>query len=101
MTKTFLQLLFVLCNTLLTCGAFTSPSKIKTSRVVHAASSSPIGDLISVITGVAPSSLQPPLDILRGTSIDPDRDDVDLGRVYKVRVDRICDPLHNFVNEVY
>jgi hypothetical protein len=34
---------------------------------------------------VAPSSLQPPADVLRGTSIDPERDDVDLGRVYKVR----------------
>ena len=34
---------------------------------------------------MAPSSLTPPLDVLRGTSVDPDRDDVDLGRVYKVR----------------
>ena len=46
--------------------------------------SSPIGDLFSGITGVAPSSLNPPIDVLEGTSIDPTRDDVDLGRVYKV-----------------
>ena len=46
--------------------------------------SSPIGDLFSGIIGVAPSSLNPPIDVLEGTSIDPTRDDVDLGRVYKV-----------------
>ena len=46
--------------------------------------SSPMGDLFSGIIGVAPSSLNPPIDVLEGTSIDPTRDDVDLGRVYKV-----------------
>jgi len=46
--------------------------------------SSPIGDLFSGVTGLAPSSLSPPTDILAGTSIDPARDDVELGRVYKV-----------------
>ncbi|KAL7539838.1 hypothetical protein ACHAWF_006518, partial [Thalassiosira exigua] len=51
------------------------------------ASSSPIGDLLSGITGVAPSSLDPPADVLAGTSIDPSRDDVDLGRVYKATKD--------------
>ena len=46
--------------------------------------SSPVGDLFSGVLGVAPSSLSPPTDILAGTSIDPARDDVELGRVYKV-----------------
>ena len=45
---------------------------------------SPVGDLFSGVTGLAPSSLGPPTDILAGTSIDPARDDVELGRVYKV-----------------
>lgn len=46
--------------------------------------SSPVGDLFSGVTGLAPSSLSPPTDILAGTSIDPAKDDVELGRVYKV-----------------
>ena len=53
-----------------------------TTKKLHA--SSPVGDLFSGVLGVAPSSLSPPTDILAGTSIDPARDDVELGRVYKV-----------------
>lgn len=55
---------------------------ITTKKKLHA--SSPVGDLFSGVLGVAPSSLSPPTDILAGTSIDPARDDVELGRVYKV-----------------
>ena len=54
---------------------------------VHATqlgASNPLGDFVSGITGMAPSSLDPPSDLLAGTSIDPARNDVDLGRVYKV-----------------
>lgn len=49
--------------------------------------SSPLGDLFSGITGVAPSSLDPPADILAGTFIDPARNDVELGRIYKATKD--------------
>ena len=73
-------LLVLLCITL-QCSAF-APAPRSKARALHA--SSPIGDLISGITSVAPSSLSPPVDVLSGTSIDPERDDVDLGRVYKV-----------------
>lgn len=58
-------------------------SQSTTTTCRHASS---LGDLFSGITGVVPSSLNPPADILAGTSIDPTRDDVDLGRVYKVRI---------------
>ena len=74
-----------ICMTLQSKAFAPSSFHSKTNRAPLRASSSPIGDLFSGITGVAPSSLTPPLDVLRGTSIDPDRDDVDLGRVYKVR----------------
>jgi hypothetical protein len=85
MANTTRALLILLCITLQNniIRAFTPASR---SRATHALrASSPLGDLFSGITGVAPSSLQPPADVLRGTSIDPERDDVDLGRVYKVR----------------
>jgi hypothetical protein len=83
--KKILSFLVLLCCTLKQTNAFAPPSHRKTSTVQTKASSSPIGDLFSGIIGVAPSSLQPPSDVLSGTSIDPARDDVDLGRVYKVR----------------
>ena len=57
-------------------------SSVHITTKLHA--SSPVGDLFSGVLGVAPSSLSPPTDILAGTSIDPARDDVELGRVYKV-----------------
>ena len=83
MTSALPTLLLLLCITLQsTAFAPLSRSKINNTLL---ASSSPIGDLFSGITGVAPSSLDPPLDVLSGTSIDSDRDDVSLGRVYKVR----------------
>ena len=46
-----------------------------------------IGDIFSGITGIPPSTLQPPTDILQGTSIDPARSDVELGRIYKATKD--------------
>lgn len=52
-----------------------------------AASSSPLGDLFSGLTGSAPASLEPPVDLLSGTSIDPSSPGVDLGRVYKASED--------------
>ena len=51
------------------------------------ASSSPLGDLFSGITGVVPSSLDPPSDLLENTSLDPGRGDVNIGRVYKATKD--------------
>mmetsp|Transcript_29833 Transcript_29833/g.70942 ORF Transcript_29833/g.70942 Transcript_29833/m.70942 type:complete len:227 (+) Transcript_29833:193-873(+) len=44
-------------------------------------------DFLSGITGIAPSSLTPPSELLEGTSIDPTRDDVKLERVYKASKD--------------
>lgn len=82
MAKATLSILLVL-STALQCAAFAPATSPKATRSALRVSS-PIGDLISGITGVAPSSLQPPVDVLSGTSIDPERDDVDLGRVYKV-----------------
>jgi len=73
------------------CAFTLRPSQASNNRPpssLHASSSSsPLGDLFSGITGVAPSSLDPPADVLAGTSIDPARDDVDLGRVYKATKD--------------
>lgn len=48
---------------------------------------SPLQDVFSGITGIAPSSIEPPTDLLIGTSIDPTRDDVQLERVYKATKD--------------
>lgn len=80
-----LSIILLLTCIILQCNAF-GPTLIqsKINRALLRASSSPIGDLLSGITGVAPSSLTPPLNVLRGTSLDPEREDVDLGRVYKV-----------------
>lgn len=81
----FYSLLYILISTqisILFIDAFSQPiSSVHTTTKLYG--SSP-GDLFSGITGVAPSSLTPPTDILAGTSIDPARDDVELGRVYKV-----------------
>jgi hypothetical protein len=85
MTKALSLLLSIALCITLQCNAFAPSLRSKTNNahaVLHA--SSPTGNLISGITGVAPSSLSPPLDVLSGTSIDPTRDDVDLDRVYKV-----------------
>eukprot|EP00984_Skeletonema_dohrnii_P034089 scaffold33100_cov61-Skeletonema_dohrnii-CCMP3373.AAC.1 len=41
---------------------------------------SPLQDVFSGITGFAPSSIEPPTDLLIGTSIDPTRGDVELER---------------------
>ena len=48
---------------------------------------SPLQDVFSGITGIAPSSIEPPTDLLIGTSIDPTRGDVELERVYKATKD--------------
>mmetsp|Transcript_21226 Transcript_21226/g.35026 ORF Transcript_21226/g.35026 Transcript_21226/m.35026 type:complete len:252 (+) Transcript_21226:132-887(+) len=48
---------------------------------------SPLQDVFSGITGIAPSSIEPPTDLLIGTSIDPTRNDVQLERVYKATKD--------------
>ena len=52
---------------------------------MHASSSSPLDGLFSGL--FAPSSLAPPADVLAGTSIDPNRDDVDLVRAYRATRD--------------
>lgn len=80
---------FLLVQLLVTGTAFTlrPASSGPLSATKLDASSSPLGDLFFGVTGVAPSSLNPPVDVLAGTSIDPTRDDVDLGRVYKATKD--------------
>ncbi|KAL7539343.1 hypothetical protein ACHAXR_009227 [Thalassiosira sp. AJA248-18] len=84
---------FLLAQLLVAPGAaFTACPRPALSKSLSAAtklyaSASPLGDLFSGITGVAPSSLSPPDDVLAGTFIDPARDDVDLGRVYKATKD--------------
>ena len=66
-------------------AAFTlRPTTDGSAYTTNLYASSPLGDLFCGITGVAPSSLNPPSDVLAGTFIDPARGDVDLGRVYKV-----------------
>ncbi|KAL9187725.1 hypothetical protein ACHAXT_006103 [Thalassiosira profunda] len=83
--------LLILAQLLAAAGAFSlrpaAPGSDRAPATKIAASSSPLGDLLSGITGVAPSSLSPPSDVLAGTFIDPSRDDVDLGRVYKATKD--------------
>jgi hypothetical protein len=49
--------------------------------------SSPLGDLLSGITGQAPASLDYPEDVLEGTNIDPTRSNVALQCVYKASRD--------------
>jgi hypothetical protein len=48
-----------------------------------------LGDLFCSIIGIPPKSLYPPLveDLLRGTSIDPTRSNVNLVRCYKASMD--------------
>lgn len=46
-----------------------------------------IGNFFSGITGQAPSSLNPPMNILENTSIDPQKPNVDLQCVYKASRD--------------
>ena len=46
-----------------------------------------IGNFISGITGKAPDSLNPPLNVLEGTNIDPAKSNVDLQCVYKASKD--------------
>jgi len=79
----------VLLQLLVSVTAFTLPPAWNgpLSATKLNTSSNPVGDLFSGILGVAPSSLNPPTDILAGTSIDPARDDVDLARVYKASTD--------------
>jgi hypothetical protein len=48
---------------------------------------SPLQDIFFGVTGIAPSSIEPPTDVLIGTSIDPSRNDVRLERVYKATRD--------------
>lgn len=82
--------LLIVAQLLLPSAAFSSRSlpscHVASTTQLHA-SSSPLGDLFSGITGVAPSSMDPPENLLAGTSIDPARDNVDLGRVYKASKD--------------
>lgn len=69
-------------------AAFTlRPTTDGSAYTTNLYASSPLGDLFCGITGVAPSSLNPPSDVLAGTFIDPARGDVDLGRVYKATKD--------------
>ena len=64
-----------------------------TTTRVHASSSSSSSsspsplDGSSLFSGLFAPSLSPPADLLVGTSIDPNRDDVDLVRVYRATKD--------------
>jgi len=49
--------------------------------------SSPLGDFFSGVTGSAPSVLEPPEELLLGTTIDPSKSNVDLACVYKASKD--------------
>ena len=77
---------FLLVQLLVPVAAFTIRPALDRQLSTSKLHASPLGDLFSGITGVAPSSLNPPVDLLEGTSIDPTRDNVDLERVYKVRL---------------
>lgn len=82
----YLVIPLLLLQLLVPAAAFSvrqAPTRSSRTAELHAS----VGDLFSGITGVAPSSLEPPAGILAGTSIDPARDDVDLGRVYKATKD--------------
>lgn len=48
---------------------------------------SSIGDLFSGITGSAPAKLDPPLELIEQTTLDPSKSNVDLGCVYKASKD--------------
>ena len=78
------SLFYILISTHISINAFSHHRPISSSVHTKLHASSPISNLFSGVLGVAPSSLTPPTDILAGTSIDPARDDVELGRVYKV-----------------
>jgi len=82
------SVLLLILSQLTVGNAFRYPSVApRTALRTKLQASSQLGDLFSGIIGVAPSSLEPPSDVLLGTSIDPSRDDVDLGRVYKASKD--------------
>lgn len=49
--------------------------------------SASVGDVLLGLVGAAPDRLDPPVDLLAGTSIDPVRPSVELGRVYKASAD--------------
>lgn len=63
-----------------------SPKRF-TQQATSSLQASPLQDIFSGITGIAPSSIEPPTDVLIGTSIDPTRDDVNLECVYKATKD--------------
>eukprot|EP01082_Thalassiosira_pseudonana_P002611 g3399.t1 g3399 contig12:1998948-1999886(+) len=82
------SVLLLILSQLTVGNAFRYPSVApRTALRTKLQASSQLGDLFSGIIGFAPSSLEPPSDVLLGTSIDPSRDDVDLGRVYKASKD--------------
>ena len=56
---------------------------IATTTTTTSKISSSIGDMFAGITGSAPAKLDPPIDLLSGTTIDPSLSNVDLQCVYK------------------
>ena len=81
---------FHACNNILNIPSrrLLLPSKIQraTSRQQQPLRAG-IGDVFSSLTGTPPTSLDPPLELLTGTSIDPAKPNVDLVRCYKASVD--------------
>lgn len=66
-------------NTNTNTHIYTFSKNLPSSTSLH----SSLGDLFSGITGSAPSKLDPPIELLSGTTIDPSKQGVDLACVYK------------------
>lgn len=73
--------------TIASCNAFTSIKHVSVSRKNLSQDLHMVGNFFAGVTGKPPSSLDPPLDLLIDTNIDPQKSNVDLSCVYKASRD--------------
>lgn len=92
--------LFELCTSFQKPASFSGLTKLRANSLISQKDvvtdkkattttriSSSFGDIMSGMTGAAPAELKPPVELLVGTSLDPDKDTVDLVRIYKASKD--------------
>lgn len=71
----------------LPCSTSTSTTPTTTTSTHASKRNNNIGDTFSFLIGKAPSKLDVPFDLLQGTNIDPEKDNVKLDCVYKASKD--------------
>ncbi|KAL7440511.1 hypothetical protein ACHAXM_007245 [Skeletonema potamos] len=86
---TIILLTFVAAHLSLAAAFCSNPRRnlILPTSTLTSLHASPLQDVFSGVTGIPPSSIEPPINLLIGTSIDPTRDGVKLKRVYKATKD--------------